>query len=416
MVRRIPSETDVKIVRAYLLGTKRDETAEACSVSGGYVSKIWDGLKREVGPEGERLREISIQLRRENITVEQAVEGVNIVSLLRKMKVGEADSEGFIAKFYQTSIDLGYSPEHVSRYAIELSNLYANTGIRYEELINDYRSKKKETSKLEQQIKELKAESAKAAEERENALAQKKATIEDLIEYVKARSTLAQFSQDIRDVHKLSNMLKGGGEQGFDLRKLIAYVSEVGEVSSTLKKLGSEVSNLEGRKADLLRKSAVSRKRRLWRRHRVSTITNSIIPQIRKASQEVEDLLVKLKEDVKANTKEMNENAKRDASELKSLTEEPLERLQGILDKVNPAIERLSKAEEFGKQVGRFDVMWPLLKLVEGSKGDRYEVLPAMRILLDAFGSWLKGHPVGGQIEESLKNLISSMDSAIGLG
>jgi hypothetical protein len=405
----------VKLVRAYLLGSGRNETAETCSVSGGYVSKIWDTFKAEIGPEGERLREISIQLTRDNITVEQAVEGANIDSLLRKMKVDEEEFEGFISKFCQTSTDLGYSPEQVSRYAIELSDLYAKTGIRYEKLIKEYVSKKEETSKLEQQIKELKAESAKAKAERDSALSEKKATIEDLNEYVEARSVLAQFSQDIRDVRKLSNMLKSGVEQDFDMRNLIVYISEVGDVSSKLKELKFEVSNIERRKVDLLMEVAGLEKTKSRAEASISMVTESIVPQIRKASKEVEDFIAELKEDIKVNTKEINENAKREVSELKSLTVEPLEKLQGILDRVNPAIERLSKAEELGEQVGRFDVMWPLLKLVEESKGSKYEVLPAMRIMLDVFGSWLKDHPVGGLIGEQLKSLITSMDSVMRL-
>ena len=416
MVRRIPSETDVEIVRAYLLGTKRDETAEAHSISGGYVSTIWDKFRKEIGPEGERLRDLSIQLKRANVTVAQSVEGANIVSFLMRMKVDETAFEGFIVKLYKTSLDLGYRPEQVSHYAIELSDLHAETGVGYEELIKNYMSKKEEILKLEEQIKGLKKESAKAAAERENAMREKDVTIEALNEYVEAGSVLAQFSQDIRDVSKLSNMLKGGAEQGFDLRKLIAYVSEVGDVSSKLKKLDSEVSNLEGRKADLQQEVAALQKTRTLAEASISKVTESIVPQMGKASKEVEGLLAELKEDIKANTKELNESAKRQMSELKSLTEEPLERLQGILNRVNPAIEKLSGAEELGEQVGRFEVMWPLLRLVKVSKGSTYEVIPAMRILLDAFGSWLKSHPVGGAIEEQLKSLISSMDSVMGLG
>ena len=71
MVRRIPPDTDFEIVRAYLLGAGRDETAKMYSVSSGYVSKIWKEFKREVGPEGERLRDLSIQLRHDKITVAQ---------------------------------------------------------------------------------------------------------------------------------------------------------------------------------------------------------------------------------------------------------------------------------------------------------------------------------------------------------
>ena len=46
MARRIPPDTDVQIIRAYLLGIGRDETAKAYSVSGGHVSAIWDEFRR----------------------------------------------------------------------------------------------------------------------------------------------------------------------------------------------------------------------------------------------------------------------------------------------------------------------------------------------------------------------------------
>jgi hypothetical protein len=109
----------------------------------------------------------------------------------------------------------------------------------------------------------------------------------------------------------------------------------------------------------------------------------------------------------------MNQNAEDRISEVQSSAGESLGKLGQTLDKVNPAIEKLSKAQEVGEHIGKFETLGPLYKLLFEAKGSKHEVLPITRIVLDKFRLWLSRHSDLMDLREKTDILVSSMDEEL---
>ena len=89
MGRKIPSEIGVNVFRAYLRGLTRDEIAEEYSISKGSASNILDPLRKLIGPEGEALRNLLIQLIKLDITVAKSITNAN--ASIKKADIRQAD-------------------------------------------------------------------------------------------------------------------------------------------------------------------------------------------------------------------------------------------------------------------------------------------------------------------------------------
>jgi hypothetical protein len=130
--KKIPSDIDVKIIRTYLIGLKRDETAKRFSISDGYVSNKWDEFKKQIGPEGEALRDLSIRLKQKEVTVEEASASVEVAYTIRKMNIDGGELQEFLSKVYKASVDNRYAAEQVVGYSIELYDLSIKMNVSFE--------------------------------------------------------------------------------------------------------------------------------------------------------------------------------------------------------------------------------------------------------------------------------------------
>ena len=424
MVREISEDTDAKIKRAYLSGLARDETARLNSVSEGHVSSVWDDLKAEIGLEGEAIRDLAVKLRHDHVSIEQAAKGANIAPFLEKMNVDYGKFADFVSKVYQASKKYTYKPEQIVDYSMKLFDLSTRTGYDYEQLIQDYKSKKEEVAKLEEQIKKSREEHSKAIEETSRALDGKNVIKEALNEYVQARGELQSFGQDIKDASKLCNMLKNAGEREYNVQGIIESIGQVETLSADLKHLGAEVVNLGKKKADLEKEVDELNKTKLETAASIKEIGNTAVSEMKSTSEEANQLILKVRDEVETsmgnvrmdianNMKIIEQNGSAGVSKMESSVSESILRLKEVLDKINPAIEELLKAEEVGEQIGKLEAFSPLFEIFREDQGTRYEVLPIIRIVLNHFSLWLSSHPDLKELTEKTDSLITSMDKEL---
>lgn len=442
MGKKIPSDIEAKTVRAYLNGMSRDETASRNNVSGGYVSDKWDDFKKLLGPEGEALRELSIKLKRSGITAEKAITGSQIALLLKQLRIEDNMLQEFLTKVYNASSDRGYEPEQIVEYSIRLFDLYSRMGMDYEQIIKKYETTEQELTELQEQIKLLdvqsekyKVESDKTYREMNEALRQKKLEVETLNEYLRVKGELSSLGQNIEDTPKFGNMLRNSREQGYDPNKIVESISEIESLYKRIEDLEIEVANLEKGKTNLENKIGELNRTKLETEDSIKSIRENAIINIRQTSQEANKLLAQLRDEVQTDLKKaksdvetsvenlensieseiarMNQNAKDRISEVQSKANESLGKLSQTLDKVNPAIEKLSKAEEVGEQIGKLETLSPLFKLLFEAKGAKHEILPITRIILDKFRAWLGRYPDLADLREKTDTLVSSMDEEI---
>jgi ABC-type transporter Mla subunit MlaD len=261
----------------------------------------------------------------------------------------------------------------------------------------------------------LHKEEGKATEEKNNALTDKNLTIKVLNEYLQAKDDLLSFGQNIEDIPKLCNMLKNCADQRYNFNEFVKNIQETKTLTERVEKLQDTMSDFEKKKAELEEKIDNLNTTKTKTEESIKTISDVALPQIKSTSQEVNQLLAKLKKDMETGIEEVNKNAEDSISKLQTSAQESLTNLQDILDKVNPAIDRLSKAEEFGEQIGKLETLNPLFKLCEEARGTKYEVFPVIRILLEKFKIWLSRYPELSDLKERTTTLITSIDGELAI-
>ena len=404
---------DKKVVRAYLAGLGRDETARKFDISGGTVSNILIPIKDLIGPEGVALRELSVELKQKGLTVEEVSSSLEVAHIIKTMEIDKEKLREFLSKVYRTSVDNGYTAEQVVGYSIELYDLSIKMNKSFEQLIQELKFTREELSRLQAQIQRLHEEEAKATEEKNRALTNKNLTIKVLNEYLQAKEDLLSFGQNIEDIPKLCNMLKNCADQRYNFNEFVKNIQETETLTERVEKLQDTMSDLEKKKAELEEKIDDLNATKAKTEESIKTIADVALPQIKSTSQEVNQLLANLKKDMKTSIDEVNINAEDSISKLQTSAQESLTKLQDILDKLNPAIDRLSKAEEFGEQVGKLETLNPLFRLCDEARGTKYEVFPVVRILLEKFKIWLSRHPELSDLREKTATLIASMDGEL---
>ena len=122
------------IIAKYFLGLQRDETATACDASAGSISKIWRELEETIGPEGKRLREMAVQLRKEGQHIPQAIQGSKIARNLLELGVDPDRIEEFTNGLLKKSHERGRSPKAVADAASKMIDIEEESKLSYESI------------------------------------------------------------------------------------------------------------------------------------------------------------------------------------------------------------------------------------------------------------------------------------------
>jgi chromosome segregation ATPase len=259
---RLPKEVEQEIMRLRLKGSTRDEIAKRLGISAGKVSTVLsdfdriskrDGMNvtaRNYDVEGDvgSLVNLAVQLRKSGVTVAEASGGARIMGKLRNLSVDEEDFEGFITQVYLASKEAVLTPKNVVGSATELFRLREETGLEYHELIARCGAASEEKTKLEDDIRKLK-------KEKEDALGEKKATIELLNEYVKLRDSLKGYGLDVKGLPRLKALLENAEELGYETKAVIEGLSKVESLTEKKRELEKEVKELEEKANSLSRKA-----------------------------------------------------------------------------------------------------------------------------------------------------------------
>jgi len=413
MGKKISSDVEKILARAYLTGKSRDETAIKANVSTGSVSNYWVSFRELIGAEGETIRDLSIKLNRIRLSIEQASLGAEIMNKLKNMDVSVSKFESFVSSLYQESINQGHAPKQIVALADELYRLKALTGVSYEELFRDFKAKKEELSKLGQEITVKQKEREKAIEDTKKALEEKDATIKVLNEYSDFKGKLEQYGYKINDFFMLSKIFDNAKEQDYDVKKILEFMSQTSSLSNEYMKIGREVIALRLEKSTLNKEINDLKAERSTLLDSINRISDSTVPQIGKVAKEANKELEMLKTTTTTSMQEIRHLSEAQRSELVSSAQESIKKLEGILGEINPAIDRLSKAQKIGKEIGEFEALYPMFKLFSEKEVSEQEMLPILKVTLYRFIQWLILKKVDSDLKEKTEALLICIDGQI---
>ena len=412
MPKHIPLHTRSKVLKLMLLGYTRNMVAMDMGVSTGTVSNYWKGFKRDairmgldeaageygVAEELSALRALGGSLDKTGLTASQASTGVKVLEALNMLGVDASKLEQFTREIYIHSVEAGHTPTKLVEYAAKLSSLESETGLDYPSLLRSYEERSRVLNNLEGSIQKLRAEEANAWKKRDEALFDLNFTLETLNEYTQVRKALLGYGVEIRNIKRLSTMMKSAKELGFDPERIRRYITEMESLSSRcsqveerLKSLESEEEATNLRHLKLLAEIKTLSEQKAGLDASIRTLTEQGIKNL----EEIRDASVK---NMKKTSSEESAILKQFTTELHEIlakaTKECDERLQSFhstMESLEDHIREIrDRAAKVGEAVGNLAALAPTLKLLERAEGEPHEVYPAMHFLCQRFIKWLR--------------------------
>jgi hypothetical protein len=237
---KLPENTKSAVIQQWLQGSARDLIAVDTGLSAGAVTNIINQWRRGLSyPLADDLRELAVTFKKIGITATQCALGFRLATIMIKLGVNEQEFEYFISQIYNDSKNLDLQPDKIAYYLDEL--LKFSKDIPLSQIPDYIKQKTNEKSKLEKDIEELQEKIKQleqeklASEELNNAsLENGSRTASILAWYLKLKTELDRYKIPLEDVVLFAKAVRGLGEYGYDVDKIIAEFSELDFLKSQI--------------------------------------------------------------------------------------------------------------------------------------------------------------------------------------
>jgi hypothetical protein len=226
---------DVKlgVIYEWLRGSSRDKIAGIYNLSTGAVTNIVNEWRNNIGAYiAEDLRELSISLKKANITPIQCSTGFRVAKVMQRLGITEDQFESFMSDVYDRCQKLGIGPDQIEKYLMETINIskivfpsqishYINIKIKeIEELEKQKKIKEETISKLNEEISKL--------EENQKDLIENNNISVDAIKWYKdIKEELTNMGISFDEIGVFLECVRGIKKYGYDVNKVVTKFSEL---------------------------------------------------------------------------------------------------------------------------------------------------------------------------------------------
>ena len=229
----IPSDIRVGVIYEWLRGNSRDKIAEIYNISTGGVTNIVNGWRNNIGAYiAEDLRELSISLKKANITPVQCSTGFRVAKIMERLGITEDQFESFMSDVYDRCQKLELGPDQIEKYLMEIINI---TKIVFPSQIPNYiNTKKREIEELEKQIESRQETISKLnnevsiLEENQKSLIENNNISLDAIKWHRdIKKELTNMGIPFDEIFAFIDCLRQIRNEGYDKNKLISKFSQL---------------------------------------------------------------------------------------------------------------------------------------------------------------------------------------------
>jgi len=351
-MRRIPFQTRKRIIELWFKGIPRDSIARRLRVSGDTVSSVVAQLSSDASQIAEcpkELRDLSVELRKLNLSSSEALEGAKLLSKLANLGFAPEQLHEFIQTATKLSRKTEYQPKQVIQAAMKLSDLEEKSGKSYTETIREFEAKTKQTKELQEAINEKE-------KERTQKLSVNRVTDKE-IRYIKElRQKFRRYRINLTDVENLQAYLENMQETGGNPKKFVEYTRKYGSLQGRLTLLERQkqqkISEIKGMQDDF----ESQKQQKITEMKRMQTLLESQRQQriaeingLKKEKETVAGELIRLRIAVSEQRREegrlieSNRKLRKEADEQKARLDATVSRLAEIL-KVTVDVEEINKA------------------------------------------------------------------------
>src|SRR5918995_487807 len=227
----MPSRTgnDVKsgVIYEWLRGSSRDKIAGIYNLSSGGITNIINEWRNNIGAYiAEDLRELSISLKKANITPIQCSIGFRVAKIMQRLGITEDQFESFMSDIYDRCQKLELGPDQIEKYLTETINV---SKIVFPSQIPNYiNTKKMEIENLHTQIENIHQEISTSniqktnLEQKLNSLADSnKISREAITWYKNIKNAFSNAGISIDNVSTFIHCLNIMEREGYDINKIL---------------------------------------------------------------------------------------------------------------------------------------------------------------------------------------------------
>lgn len=254
MPRPLTSQVKSSIIRKYFSGVTRDDNARKVGRGTGTINRIVDKFEDEVESQGlekvaeaynvstivRELRELSIELKKENISISDAKTGAKIGSKLLKLEVDPDQIPQFIDQVYRRSTAEGYSVSNIVDDCSKIRNLESKYGGNFEEIKQKFEDMGSRIEDCKKKIGDLTQEIKEKEEHRGDLWDKYECEEKDLEQFKSTSESLAQLGLKIEDLEKIRNVLTEIKKEKYDPRRIIKKFEKTTD-------LDKDIADKEGR-------------------------------------------------------------------------------------------------------------------------------------------------------------------------
>jgi hypothetical protein len=221
------------VLYEWLRGSSRDKIAAIYNISTGAVTNIRNEWRNNIGAYiATDLRELSVSLKKANITPVQCSTGFRIAKIMERLGITEDQFESFMHDVYDRCQKLGLGPDQIEKYLMETINIskivfpsqipnYINTKkTEIEELEKQIESRQEIISELNNKISNL--------EEKQKVLIETNNLSQDAIRwYEDIEKELTNMGMPFEEIYAFIECLRQIKNEGYDVNKLVTKFSQL---------------------------------------------------------------------------------------------------------------------------------------------------------------------------------------------
>jgi len=406
LTREITQDEKFEIIYYLLSGYRYSEIINVIDISNGSITKIVQELELVHGKNNvDLLLSFAKSLRKEQLSVIDALNGIRIHSILKSLNCSEEYVTEFLDKIVSACKSQNLSAEDLTKYSVMLFELSRSSDISLDKLEEHYSSLIQKNNEIKNSIISYEKKQKESKEKLDDAISHESTTIQLLKDYSTTKKKLAEFSIDVGDLDSLVSMLQESSRLDFDPHKVIEYIKKAESLETQLSTLdeniNTQTSKLAQKQNELSRIQSDIDELKL-QKSQLTAQNDSLQEQIIFSKDTTLSAINSIKESSVSSISDSVANASKSINSASVTSENSLNDMIKKTDETLTQItanydSKLTKITDASTEIGKMQAIKPLYDMITESKGESIPVFINLLSLFDSLVIWQQTHstPIG---------------------
>jgi DNA repair exonuclease SbcCD ATPase subunit len=406
LTREITQDEKFEIIYYLLSGYRYSEIINVIDISNGSITKIVQELELVHGKNNvDLLLSFAKSLRKEQLSVIDALNGIRIHSILKSLNCSEEYVTEFLDKIVSACKSQNLSAEDLTKYSVMLFELSRSSDISLDKLEEHYSSLIQKNNEIKNSITSYEKKQKEVKTKLDDAISHESTTIQLLKDYSTTKKKLAEFSIDVGDLDSLVSMLQESSRLDFDPHKVIEYIKKAESLETQLSTLdeniNTQTSKLAQKQNELSRIQSDIDELKL-QKSQLTAQNDSLQEQIIFSKDTTLSAINSIKESSVSSISDSVANASKSINSASVTSENSLNDMIKKTDETLTQItanydSKLTKITDASTEIGKMQAIKPLYDMITESKGESIPVFINLLSLFDSLVIWQQTHstPIG---------------------